>query len=177
MDIIFPQCTNWNRIRNLHFSKILFLFLVSFTLNTKLALPNFICIWNLVLICWKTWSPEPEKCRNRNPHIFKIGKLLLVCLTNNSRRSDHIFEPHEKFGENWGVYIPIFGKISVKISVTGVLYLIIAPMGVKFGMDSYHAKFHPHRCNMSPRSGEKKTQNLHLSNLYTSTLHCRQCCQ
>jgi len=35
-----------------------------------------------------------------DPHISKIGKLLPVCLTNNRRRSDHISEPHEKFGEN-----------------------------------------------------------------------------
>jgi len=38
----------------------------------------------------------------------------------------------------WGVYIPYFGQISVKISVLGVLYgtLIVAPMGVvKFGME------------------------------------------
>jgi len=30
------------------------------------------------------WLPEPENCQNRNPHISKIGKLLPVCLTNNS---------------------------------------------------------------------------------------------
>jgi len=32
------------------------------------------------------WSPEPENCRNRNPHSSKIGKLLPVCLTDNRRR-------------------------------------------------------------------------------------------
>jgi len=67
--------------------------------NTKSALQKCICTWDLVLMCWKMWSPEPENCRNRNPHTSKIGKLLPVCLTN-SRRSDHISEPHTKFGEN-----------------------------------------------------------------------------
>ena len=42
-------------------------------LNTKSALLNFICTSDLVLICWKMWSPEPENCRNRNPHASKIG--------------------------------------------------------------------------------------------------------
>ena len=40
-----------NRIRNLHMSKIRFLHPVHSSLNTKLALLNFICIWDLVLIC------------------------------------------------------------------------------------------------------------------------------
>jgi len=46
------------------------------------------------------WSPEPENCLNRNTHISEIGKLLPVCLTINRRWSDHISEPHAKFGEN-----------------------------------------------------------------------------
>jgi len=48
----------------------------------------------------KMWSPEPENCRNWNPHTSKIGKLLLVCLTNNRRWSDHISELDAKFGAN-----------------------------------------------------------------------------
>jgi len=59
----------------------------------------------------------------------------------------------------WGFYIPHFGQISVKISVLGSCTLIAAPMGVKFGMD---AKFHPHRCNVSPMWGEKP-QNWPMS--------------
>ena len=35
----------------------------------------------------------------------------------------------------WGVYIPHFDQISVKISVLGSCTLIVAPMGVKFGME------------------------------------------
>jgi len=69
-------------------------------MNTKSALLNFICTWDLVLICWQMWSPERENCQNQKPHISKIGKLLPVCLTNNKHRSDHISEPHAKFGEN-----------------------------------------------------------------------------
>ena len=42
-------------------------------LNTKPALLNFICTWDLVLICWKMWWPEPENCRNPNSHTPKIG--------------------------------------------------------------------------------------------------------
>jgi len=45
-----------------------------------------------------------------------------------------------KFCENcargaplWGVYIPHFDQISVKISVLGSYTLTVAPMGVKFG--------------------------------------------
>ena len=42
--------------------------------NTKSALPNFMCrpTWDLVLICWKMCSSEPENCRNRNTHTSKI---------------------------------------------------------------------------------------------------------
>jgi len=69
-------------------------------LNTKSALLNFICTWDLMLMCWQMCSPEPENSRNRNPHTSNIGELLPVCLTNNRRLSDHISEPHAKFGEN-----------------------------------------------------------------------------
>jgi len=34
-----------------------------------------------------------------------------------------------------GIYIPNFGKTSVKISVWGSYTLIIAPIGVKFGAE------------------------------------------
>jgi len=44
-------------------------------LNTKSALLNFIPTRDLVLMCWKMWSTEPENYRNRNPHTCKIGKL------------------------------------------------------------------------------------------------------
>jgi len=71
-------------------------------LNTKSALPNFICTWYLLLICWKMWSPEPENCQNRHPRISKIGKLLPVCLTKKGvelttflSRMQHL----EKIGE------------------------------------------------------------------------------
>jgi len=56
-------------------------------LNTKLALLNLICTWHLVL----------KTSKIRKPH---ISKLLPVCLTNNRHRSNHISEPHAKFGEN-----------------------------------------------------------------------------
>ena len=61
-----------------------------------------------------------------------------------------------KFCENrakdtplWGVYIPHFGQIWVKISILGVLHpcRCTGPL--------LHAKFHPHRCNVSPLPGEK----------------------
>jgi len=47
----------------------------------------------------------------------------------------------------WGVYIPHFGQIWVKISILGSYTVVVAPMGVKFGvkegMEDLHAKFHP----------------------------------
>jgi len=54
-------------------------------------------------------------------------------------------------------------------------------MGVKFGMEEgtfgtfaplLHAKFHPHRCNVSPLRGEKP-QNRPLSKLNTGRLALR----
>jgi len=39
-----------------------------------------------------------------------------------------------------GVYIPNYGKISVKIQLWGSYTLIVAPIGMKFGI--LHAKFH-----------------------------------
>jgi len=73
------------------------------------------------------------------------------------------------------VYILHFGQILVKISILGVLHLVVAPVGVKFGMEEggdrsplLHAKFHPHRCNVSPLRGEKP-QNRPLSKLNTGS--------
>ena len=54
----------------------------------------------------------------------------------------------------------------------------VAPMGVKFGMEEgtfgplLHAKFHPHRCNVSPLRGEKP-QNRPLSKLNTGRFALR----
>ena len=51
-------------------------------------------------------------------------------------------------------------------------------MGVKFGMEEgtfgrlFHAKFHPHRCNVSPLRGEKP-QNWPLSKLNTGRFALR----
>jgi len=68
------------------------------------------CIWDLVLICWKIWSPEPENCQNRNLHTSKIGKLHPLCLTNNRHRSHHISEPHAKFRENWSRIVDVIAR-------------------------------------------------------------------
>jgi len=55
-------------------------------------------------------------------------------------------------------------------------------MGVKFGMEEgtvegtfgpLYAKFHPHRCNVSPLRGEKP-ENQPLSKLNTGALRCKQ---
>ena len=46
----------------------------------------------------------------------------------------------------WGVYIPHFDQILVKIWVLGSYTLTVAPMGVKFGTEEgtfLSAKFHP----------------------------------
>jgi len=72
-----------------------------------------------------------------------------------------------------GVYIPHFGQIWVKISVLGVLHPYRCTDGVRFGMGPFlHAKFHPHRCNVSPLRGEKP-QNRPLSKLNTSACAAR----
>jgi len=39
------------------------------TSNTKSALPNFICTWDLMLICWKMCSPEPENPKSESAHL------------------------------------------------------------------------------------------------------------
>ena len=81
-----------------------------------------------------------------------------------------------------GVYIPHFDQISVKISVLGVLYPNRCTDGVKFGVEEetegplLHAKFHPHRRNVSPLRGEKP-QNRPLSKLNTGALRFAQCCR
>jgi len=90
---------NRNQIRNSHISKILFLFPVSVTTEYKVRIAEFYMYMRLgadllTNVVTRAWI------LNLNPHISKIGKPLPVCLTNNSRRSDHISEPHAKFGEN-----------------------------------------------------------------------------
>ena len=49
----------------------------------------------------------------------------------------------------------------------GVLYPYRCTDGVKFGTATagVRAKFNPHRCNVSPLRGEKKTQNRPLGKL------------
>jgi len=51
---------------------------------------------------------------------------------------------------------------------------VVAPMGVKFGMEEalLHDKFHPHRCNVLPLWGEKP-QNRPQSKLNTGRLALR----
>jgi len=60
--------------------------------------------------------------------------------------------------------------------------LTVAPMGVKFGTEVgtegrplLHAKFHPHRRNVSSLRGEKP-QNRPLSTLNTGCLRFAHCC-
>jgi len=75
-----------------------------------------------------------------------------------------------------GVHIPDFGQIGVKISILGVLHPCRCTDGGEIwlaGGDppnlacrTGHAKFHPHRCNVSPLRGEKP-QNRPLSILNT----------
>ena len=60
----------------------------------------------------------------------------------------------------------------------GSYTLVVAPMGVKFGVEEgtcgplHHAKFQPHRCNVSPLRAEKP-QNRPLSKLNTGRLALR----
>jgi len=58
-----------------------------------------------------------------------------------------------------GVYIPHFYQISVKISVFGVLYPYSCTNGNEIWQEG-GAKFHPHRCNISPLRGEKRQNRL-----------------
>ena len=84
----------------------------------------------------------------------------------------------------------ILMKSQQKFQFWGSYTLIIAPMGVKFSMEEgtfspllhakkgplLHAKFHPHRCNMSPLRGEKP-KNRPFSKLNTAALRFAQCCR
>jgi len=68
----------------LHISKILFLFLVSFTIEYKVGIAEFYLYMGFGTDLLKMWSAETENCQNQNPHTSKIGKLLPVCLTNTA---------------------------------------------------------------------------------------------
>ena len=78
-----------------------------------------------------------------------------------------------------GVYIPDFGQIWVKISILGSYTLVVAPMGVKCGMEDgtfgplLHAKFNPHRCNVSRLRGEKPQNWRHVSPMGGEIWHVR----
>jgi len=60
----------------------------------------------------------------------------------------------------WGVYIPHFDQISVKMSVLGAYTLIVAPMGVKFGMEEGTCKFHPIGATCCPCGAKNLTIGL-----------------
>jgi len=68
------QCTNQNR--NLHISKIGFLFPVSLTIEHKVGIAEFYLYMGFAADLLKMWSPEPENCRNRNPHNYKIANYF-----------------------------------------------------------------------------------------------------
>jgi len=70
MDVI----PNRNQTRNLHVSKIRFLFAVSISIEHKIDIAEFYLYMGFAADLLKMWSPEPENCRNRNPHTSKIGK-------------------------------------------------------------------------------------------------------
>ena len=88
------------------------------------------------------WSPETENCQNRNQHISKIGKLLPVCPTNNRRRSDHISEPHAKFGENrWRIVDVILNRIQIRnlhISKIRFLFPVSFTIEYKVGIAEFY---------------------------------------
>jgi len=75
----------------------------------------------------------------------------------------------------------VTGELPFYFIYWGSYTIIVAAMGVKFGMEEVtfgpliRAKFHPHRCNVSPLRGEKP-QNWPLSKLNTGALRCAQCC-
>ena len=76
-----------------------------------------------------------------------------------------------------GVYIPHFGQIWVKISILGVLHPCRCTDGSEIwhgggDLPLLHAKFHLHRCNVSPLRGEKP-QNRSLSKLNTGRFALR----
>jgi len=82
-----------------------------------------------------------------------------------------------KFRENrakdmplWGIYVPNFGKLLVKISLLGSYTHIIAPMGWNLTCRSTPpCQTSPHWCKVSPLRG-KQPHNQPLSNLYAGTL-------
>jgi len=78
-----------------------------------------------------------------------------------------------------GVCIPKFGKISVKLSVLGSHTLIIVPMGVKFGLEEWTipCQILPPLMQCIAPAGQKRPQNLPLSNLNTGVLCSAHCFQ
>ena len=98
------------------------------------------------------------------------------------------FENRARYTPLRGVYIPHFGQIWVKISILGVLHPCRCTDGgeiwrggrdLRFpGVEEgtfgslLHAKFHPHRCNVSLLRGEKP-QNRPLSKLNTGRFALR----
>ena len=68
------QCTDVNR--NLHIRKIRFLFPVLFTVEYQLVIAEFSLYVGFGANLLKMWSPEPEYCQNRNPHISKMANYF-----------------------------------------------------------------------------------------------------
>ena len=138
MDVI----PNRNQIQNSHVSKILFLFLVSVTIEYKFGIAEFYLYMGFCADLLKIWSPEPENCRKRNPHTSKIGKVLPVCLRNNSHRSEHISEPHAKFGENqWRIVDVIPNRNQIRnlyISKIRFLYPVSFTIEYKIGIAEFY---------------------------------------
>jgi len=109
--------------------------------NTKSALPNFICTWDLLLISGKSCSPKPENCRNQNPHTSKISKLLPVCVTNR-RRCDDIREPLAKFDENRQRIVEVIPNRNqirnLHISKIRFLFPVSFPVEYKVGIAEFY---------------------------------------
>jgi len=76
------------------------------------------------------------------------------------------------------LYSTFWSNLSKNFNFGGSYTLVVAPMGVKFGMEEgtfgrlLHAKFHLHRCNVSPVRGGKP-QNRPLSKRNTGRFALR----
>jgi len=127
--------------------------------------PIFAVFWTSAFSGVANWQ-QSEKVE----HVCTTTNLPRYCTPTPSWRNRTNPENFMKIAQGIRVYIPHFGQIWVKISVLGVL------RPCRWWNLAWNAKYHPHRCNVSPLRGEKP-QNRPLIKLNTGGLRCAQCCR
>jgi len=129
--------------------------------------PNFCHFWTSAFTGVASWQ-QSEKvehgCTTTNLLLSNDIKTVSVLQHLHGEIGHTISDVQKRNGQTdkqtdgaGRLYSTFWSNLSKNFSL-GVLYPNLCTNGVKFGME-LHAKFHPHRCNVSPLRGKKTSKS------------------